>query len=213
MKETRDETLTKINDLVELCKDMIRKSSLPSSNGIYLVGKFEVMFAPSLAKYGQRTLDSLIFWKKDRKEQGYVEIGNKQLNVFGRKNNIILSDNLGLTIKEHINQFSNKYPTFEFSWIGELIKEIPRGTLTFVRVNLSGSNFVYYSYDQCSREYKIGNPHRIDLHCLKFPMDLKKVDNILGVSFERMINFDKKEEEILESSGLEELSQEIKSCT
>lgn len=209
--EKRDETLGVITNLFGQCKEGLQGSSLFPEKGVYDLGRFEVMLTPILFRRGNQTFD---FWEKGKKDQKFVRFSEDQrtLIIFEDENKIVFSDYVGLRINEYIKKYPN-YPHFEFSWIGELIEGIPKGTLIFARVDLSGSDFVNYSFNFCSAGYNIYNPQNKDLHSLGFPENLEEADEILGVHFEKVIDFDKRKKEILKNSGLEELVQEIKNCT
>ncbi|MCK5629314.1 MAG: hypothetical protein KAI26_01740 [Nanoarchaeota archaeon] len=215
MKEPRDKTLTEINNLAGLCKNKIRESSLSLKKGVYQIGEFEVKLTPSLTRCGQSAFDLLDFWKKGKKDQESVGITSSgSLIIFGREKKTILSDDVGgLQIREHIYQPLNKYPKLEFIWIGELIERIPRGTLSFARVDLSGSDFVNYNYGYNSLKYTIYNPRHKNIYALGLPYHLEETCEILGTPFAKVINFDEKKKEILKGSGLEDLVHEINSCT
>ena len=215
MENPRDETLTKINNLAGLCKSMIRESSLPSRKGVYWIGEFEVKLTPSLMRCGQSAFDSLDFWKNGEKDQESVRITNSgSLIIFGREKKTILSDDIGgLQIREYIYQPLNKYPKLEFIWTGESIEGTPRGTLSFARVDLSGSDFLNYSYGYNSLKYTIYNPQHKNIYALGLPYHLEETCEILGTPFDKVINFDKKKKEILKGSRLEDLVHEINGCT
>ena len=197
----RDKTLERISLLVNGCEKWLE--GLQNNNGIYTFENFEVELSNG------RSGTIFDFWRKGKKDQESARyISNGSAFVFYTSNKrIALEDSGGLCIEEHTNEDS-AYSHFEFRWTGGDLEGVPKGTLMFARVDFSGSSFVSYRYGYRTNDYEIDRAGDENLSKLGLPEDLRKVSKILGMPFEKKINFDKKKEEILKRSGLEKLSQE-----
>lgn len=194
----RDETLSKITLLAEASMSILRKSNLPHKGGVYKLKNFE-------AELWRQMLD---FWRKgenDRLSAKFLDDRGSFVLYMGERR-IVLEDYAGLKIEEYLNE-NSEYPHFQSTWTGEETEKIPKGTLTFFRVDFSGSLFV--SYDYRGGSYDIYNPRQANLAKLGLPEDLNQTSSVLGQSIIRRIDFAKRKEEILEISGLEELNREI----
>ena len=204
-----DKLFTETVNLGRTCIDRLMKSSLPSKKGIYSIGEFEAMLFP-LGNDGP----ALDFWEKGKRKQKFVRITDLLIIFRESKNEkIILSDFAEIGINKFIGEYPS-FPLFEFFWTGNSTGTIPKGRLKYARVDLSGSNFMNYNYDIFSQKYDCFLPKKIYSQNLDlgFPENLEKVNEIFGVSFERVIDFDKEAKAIKKSSGLEGFNQALLSC-
>lgn len=206
-----DELIAKIANLGGLCVDGLMRSSLSSIKGIYSVGEFEAMLVPSLVGKNEPYLE---FWKRGVKKKKFVRVTDRFFIVFSENERVILSDFAGeISINKYMGEYPN-FPLFEFSWTGKLSEEVRIGTLKFARVDLKGSDFVSYHYDRFSGKYILYNPQkREDLLDLGVPANLEEADEIMGIPFERLINFDETLEKIQKNLGLEEFHRALSNCT
>ena len=214
MNDNGNKLFTETVNLGGVCINRLMRSSLLSEKGIYNIGEFEAMLLPSLVGNDGPALE---FWKKGKRKQKFVRITDRFLIIFEESKNekVTLSDFAGLNINKSMGKYPS-FPCFEFTWTGEnLIKEIFKGQLKFARVDLNGSNFVSYHYDGFSQKYNCYSPKKIDFQSsdLEFPENLEKFNEILGVPFKRMIDFDKEVNIIKKNLGLEGFHQALLSCT
>ncbi|MCK5475462.1 MAG: hypothetical protein KAI71_02680 [Candidatus Pacebacteria bacterium] len=206
-----DELFTEIANLGGVCIDRMMRSSLFLMDEIYNIGEFEAILMPSLVGDDGPSLD---FWKKGKKDQKFIRVANQFLAIFRGKENVTLSDFAGLNISKSIGRYPS-FPLFEFTWIGRSTEGTLKGTLKFARADLNSSNFVSYHYDSSSRKYNPYSPKKIypESSDFDFPKNLEKVNEILGIPFKRMIDFDEEMDKIKKSSGLEGFYQALLNCT
>jgi len=205
---TGDELFAKIDKLGGLCIDGLMKSSLPSDKGIYSIGEFKAMLVPSLVGKDKPSLE---FWKKGERDQKFTRVNDLFLIIFEKEGNVILSNHAGLKINKSVGKYPN-FPCYEFCWTGESVQGIPRGTLKFLRVDFSGSDFVSCHYDKHSGRYNVYNPRKSDLQGLGFPENLEEADEISGIPLERSIDFDNIMEQIIKDLEIEEFCKALLSC-
>ena len=202
-----DKLFTETVNLGRTCIGRLMESSLPSKKRIYSIGEFEAMLFP-LGNDGP----ALDFWEKGKRKQKFVRITDLLIIFRESKNEKIILSDIG--ISKFIGEYPS-FPLFEFFWNGSSTGTIPKGRLKCARVELSGSNFMDYDYDIFSQKYNnCFIPKKIYSQNLDlgFPENLEKVNEIFGVPFKRMIDFDSEVRAIRKSSGLEGFNQALLSC-
>lgn len=210
-KKTTDDILLRIAMLVETCADKLKESDLPCTNGIYALNDFEISLTskhPGGAITGMPMFD---FWRKGKRKELWTrfdgELNSFVLHKESEEKRIIFEDYIGLRIEEFIKA-NPVYPQFQLTWTGtEAKRKAQKGVLVLAKVNFSSTMIVSYEYLEGS--YRVYNSHGLDLAKLGLPADLDKALIVLGQPIERKIDFDAKKKELLEISGLEELSREI----
>ncbi|MCK4891705.1 MAG: hypothetical protein KAS78_03490 [Candidatus Pacebacteria bacterium] len=206
MEKKRDRTIIKIQEDVAFCEKQLKKLfSLTDDKEVYNIGPFEAMLSQS-----QQDLASVFeFWKSDWEDGHFIRIiSNGTLVMFQKDQGSVIHDNVGLlTIEDYIEQSSSESPAFVLTWTGEVPN---KGTLISVKVDF-GSYFVVYSFNFRSGKYDVYNPQKMDLRSIGLPKNLKEADEILGVPFKRVIDFDEKTNALLKASALDEIVEEISS--
>ncbi|MFA6097142.1 MAG: hypothetical protein WC788_05945 [Candidatus Paceibacterota bacterium] len=214
-KKATDDTLLRIAMLVGTCTDKLKESDLPCINGIYALEDFEISLTskhPAGAITGKPMFD---FWRKRKRRELWTrfdgELNSFVLHKESEEKRIVFEEYIGLRIEEFIKTYP-VYPQFRLIWTGIGSKrKAQKGVLVLARINFSNTMIVSYEYLEGS--YHVYNSHDLDLAKLGLPADLGKATIVLGQPIERRIDFDAKKKELLEISGLEELSREINLLT
>lgn len=209
--EERDEEFLSIMASADEAIKKLVNSNIQTQEGLYQVGSFEVEIIKTSRMETDHTFK---FWKKGKKIESSVvgmKFGSRgrALYVYTLKDTteLIMGDDGPLKIEKQINFMPNRYPQIEFQWT-EDAQGIPRGALTCLRIDFSGSEFFSYTRD-LNGEYGINNRTKKNIPDLGIPADLSTATEILGRPIEKNIDFDAEKKRILEASCLKELCQEI----
>lgn len=180
----------------------------PISNGTYCNGGFglEIMLRG----------DAIVFWRSGQRDAQEASFRKecKSLTVAVPERTTILSSDSNPQIKTIVKERplgeTQVYPNFEFEWTGVDKDNVTKGTLTYIRVNISGSQFVNYQKNYSKEGYRNLNATHANLASFNLPENLDGVESLLGEPIEKNINFDEKVKEIIEVSGLKEFLEELR---
>lgn len=199
-----------IRSMASACLQKIKEGEIPSLMGrlgretdveVYMLKTFQV-------EVGHRVMESFIgFWRKKQKEKKSVTIlvDEDHLRIERSGASTVLQNVEGLRLEEKSKD--SDFPKTLFIWSGEEAEGVPKGTLVAAEFDFGGSNFVRYNYK--GGMYEIINRQNLNLAEWRLPEDLNTVSTILGISFEKQIDFDAKADELYKKSGLAELYKEI----
>ncbi|MCK5490275.1 MAG: hypothetical protein KAI67_00360 [Candidatus Pacebacteria bacterium] len=203
--------LPEIKRTVEYCQRGLWNSSLEHVNGVYNVGDFEVKSQPMYPGHSIWSFKYLKAGSGDEVTFSSFE-GHQSLSVDNSEGSIEISNRsfqkIGKLVKIDPNQTGFYYPHVEFTWVGGKNDELDEGDLKSVRVSFSQSRCVTY-FHMDSLKYGIYNPQREDINEAGLPTDLNMVSEILGVSFEKWIDFDVERRRIFDNSNLQALADKI----